>query len=93
MPCYYDANAVMKKYLVADEYVVWKQALDSAVPYAITTGSWYSAYVKKSIAVDMAVYSAISMYMPQSTSRYDALNVDFATTEWYLAAGWGEAGW
>ena len=93
MPCYYDANAVMKKYLAEADYLAWKRALDAAVPYTVTTGSWYSAYVNDNISVDTAVYSAISIYMPQATSRNESLNADFATTEWFLDAGWGEAGW
>lgn len=93
MPCYYDANAVMKKYLTAGEYAVWQEALAAAVPYAVTTGSWYSAYVNRAIPVNASVFSGISMYMPQTTSRYARLNADFANTAWYSAAGWGAAGW
>ena len=93
MPCFYDANGVMKKYLTEPEYAVWKEALDAALPYVATTGSWYSAYVGGDFPVDTSVYCGMSMYMPQSTSRYALLNADFATTEWYSAAGWSEAGW
>ncbi len=93
MPCYYDANAVMKRYLSDAEYVIWKDALDAAVPYAVTTGSWYSIYSRNRIFVDLELYSGISIYMPQSTSRYSSLNVAFSATEWYGAAGWGAAGW
>ena len=83
----------MKKYLAEADYLAWKRALDAAVPFTVTTGSWYSAYVNDNISVDTAVYSAISIYMPQATSRNESLNADFATTEWFLDAGWGEAGW
>lgn len=93
MPCFYDANAVMKKYLTADEFAVWEEALAAAVPYAVTTGSWYSAYVNRSLPVNASVYSGISMYMPQTTSRYTQLNAGFADTDWYGAAGWDAAGW
>lgn len=92
MPCFYDANAVMKKYLAESEYAAWKEALDAAVPYAVTTGGWYSAYLNKNVTVD-SLYCGMSMYMPQTASRNVALNEDFATTEWYSAAGWSEAGW
>ena len=93
MPCYFDANAVMKRYLNEADYLAWRRALDAAVPYAVTTGSWYSAYVDRNIMVDTLVYSAISMYMPQAASRNESLNVDFSMTEWYRDAGWSEAGW
>ena len=93
LPCFYDANAVMKRYLSDAEYVIWKDALDAAVPYAVTTGSWYSIYSRNRIFVDLELYSGISIYMPQSTSRYSSLNAAFTATEWYGAAGWGAAGW
>lgn len=93
MPCFYDANAVMCKYLTDVEYAAWSKALADAVPYVVTTGSWYSAYLRKVCSVDMPVYSGISMFMPQASSWYELLNVDFAATEWYAAAGWLEAGW
>jgi hypothetical protein len=93
MPCYYDINAVMKKYLAGTEYAAWKEALDEAVSYVVTTGSWYSAYVGRHLAVDTSVYCGMSVYMPQTTSRYGQLNIDFSNTEWYSAAGWDAAGW
>ena len=93
MPCFYDANAVMRKYLTDGEFAVWKEALDAAVPYAVTTGCWYSAYVNRILPVNASVYSGISMYMPQATNRYTMLNTDFSGTEWYSAAGWDAAGW
>ena len=93
LPCFYDANAVMKWYLSGEEYVAWKEALDAAVPYTVTTGSWYSAYLNKALPVDTSVYCGISMYMPQTTSRNELMNVDFTATEWYSAAGWQNAGW
>ena len=93
MPCFYDANAVMRKYLTDGDFAVWKEALVEAVPYAVTTGSWYSAYVNRNISVDNSVYSGISMYMPQTTSRYTQLNAGFSNSAWYGAAGWDAAGW
>ena len=92
-PDYFDMNGQMKLRFPNNIYMLWKEAFDAAVPYTVTTGSWYSAYVNDNISVDTAVYSAISIYMPQATSRNESLNADFATTEWFLDAGWGEAGW
>ena len=85
----------MKMSLPGPEYAVWKEALDAAVPYAVTTGSWYSAYVFSANPhlVDMSVFSGVSMFVPQALSRYAALNADFAATKWYGAAGWDVAGW
>jgi hypothetical protein len=93
VPHYYDVNSVMKRYLTDTEYSAWRNVLDEAVPYARTTGSWWSDYIKKRCTVDVDVYSGISIYMPQHLSRNASLNIDFANTEWYQAAGWKEAGW
>ena len=93
LPCFYDANAVMKKYLSAVEYEAWKRAFDAAVPFVVNNSNWYSAYKNDSISVDTQLCSGLSMYMPQKTSRYTALNSDFTFTEWFGAAGWGAAGW
>ena len=93
VPHYYDVNSVMKRYLTDTEYSAWRNVLDEAVPYARTTGSWWSDCIKKRCTVDVDVYSGISIYMPQHLSRNASLNIDFANTEWYQAAGWKEAGW
>ena len=93
LPCFYDANAVMKKYLSAVEYDEWKEALNAAVPYVVNNSNWYSAYKNDSISVNEQLCSGISMYMPRKSSRYTALNADFSFTEWYSASGWSAAGW
>ncbi len=92
-PSFFDMNAVMKKYLTADEYTHWRAALDRAVTYVASSPSWYSAVCGKPLEFDMAVGGGISIYMPQHQSRNDKFNSDFRTTEWYSAAGWQAAGW
>lgn len=91
--CYYDANAVMLKYLTKEEYVSWRRELDKAVVYAVSTGTWYSGIIRRLLSYDSFSGCGMSMYMPQEGSRNSAFNRDFATTEWYSAAGWQSAGW
>lgn len=93
MPCFYDANAVMKKYLSASEYAIWSEALSKAVPHLVTTGEWYSSYKGRVLPVDTLSCGGISMYMPQTSSYNVTLNDAFSRTEWYRAAGWEMAGW
>ena len=92
-PSYFDMNAIMKKYLTAEEYAHWREALDKAVTYVASSAKWYSAVCRQVIEFDMAVGGGISLYMPQHYSRNEKFNSDFKTTEWYSAAGWQAAGW
>lgn len=92
-PSYYDINAIMSKYLTADEYAHWREAYDMAVPYTAASPKWYSALRGRAIIYDIYKGGAMSIYMPQHNSRNERFNADFRTTEWYSAAGWREAGW
>ena len=92
-PSYYDINAIMSKYLTADEYAHWREAYDMAVPYTAASPKWYSALRGRAIIYDIYKGGAMSIYMPQHNSRNERFNADFRTTEWYTAAGWREAGW
>ena len=92
-PSYYDMNAIMKKYLTADEYAHWRGALDGVVTYVASSPKWYSAICGRSIVYDDSVAGGLSLYMPQHYSRNEKFNSDFRSTEWYSAAGWQAAGW
>ena len=90
-PCYFDMNAVMKKYLSHEDYAVWYDAFAAAVPYLSASDKWYSSYVYSICSVKHDVCGGLSIYMPQETNA--ELNSDFSATSWYLAAGWDVAGW
>lgn len=92
-PSYFDMNAVMKKYLTAEEYAHWREAYERAVVYVGSSPKWYSAICARTIAFDESVGGGISLYMPQHSSWSVKFNEDFKTTEWYSAAGWQAAGW
>ncbi len=92
-PSYYDMNAIMKKYLTANEYAHWRGAFDAAVTYVASSPKWYSAICGRSIVYDDSVAGGLSLYMPQHYSRNEKFNSDFRSTEWYSAAGWKAAGW
>lgn len=91
-PSYYDMNAVMKKYLTDEEYVLWRDAYDKAVVYTAASPSWYSIFCGI-LRYDALKCGAMSAYIPQDYSRNEKFNSDFRTTEWYSAAGWKAAGW
>ena len=92
-PSFFDMNAIMTKYLTADEYAHWRGALDAAVAYVAWSPEWYSAICWKPLEYDASVGGGISIYMPQHYSRNEKFNFDFRSTEWYTAAGWQAAGW
>lgn len=92
-PDYTDINSAMKAYLSSAEYSVWKAVLDKAVPYAVSSPSWYSAPKRMCYPVDEDDYCGISFYIPRGSANFDVYNRDFANTEWYNAAGWDRAGW
>ena len=92
-PCYYDMNAVMIKYLEAEEYAHWKAAFDDAVTYVAASPAWYSAVCGRVLSYDTLSGGGMSVYMPKREYLNDTFNADLRTTEWYLAAGWEAAGW
>ena len=92
-PSYFDMNAVMRKYLTADEYAHWREAVDKTVVHVASSPRWYSAFCARSIEYDVNVCCGLSIYMPQARSRNEKFNSDFRSTEWYSAAGWQAAGW
>ena len=92
-PAYYDMNAVMYDFLAEAEYAEWKQAFDAAVQYLNYSDRWYTAILRGYIYVNSNVCGGMSLYIPQDRSSKERFNADLATTEWYSAAGWNEAGW
>ena len=92
MPCFYDAASVVWGFLPSADYEQWRAVLDKAVPYRSATTRYYSD-LKKTYVYITDPWCGISMYMPREGSNYSSLNADFATTEWYAAAGWNETGW
>ena len=91
-PEYSDMNGQMMLRLSDEAYMLWKEALDAAVPYRIASRKWYSLY-RGYQSVDFSQYGGLSMYVPRDKSKYSTLNENFKRTEWYGATGWENAGW
>ena len=92
-PAYYDMNAVMHDFLSEAEYVEWKRLFDDAVQYLNCSSRWYTVIMHGYIYVNSNVCGGISIYIPQEKASKERFNADWATTEWYSAAGWNETGW
>lgn len=91
-PSFYDMNALMLKFLRADEYIRWREAYDKAVVYTAASPKWDSLFCGR-LTYDVFACGAMSAYIPQRDSRNEKFLADFRTTEWYSAAGWETAGW
>ena len=91
-PDFCDMNGQMLLRLSDEAYILWKEALDAAVPFKVASHKWYS-YYKGFQTVDSLQYGGISMYVPRNNSKYSTFNEDFRRTEWYVATGWESAGW
>lgn len=96
-PNFFDMNSVMKKYLTVPDYLQWKNALDAVLPYRCASREWYSELLDFDSKVTDEDYikvadtwCGISMYLPNSDSRFDKFNTTFAALEWYDAAAWNE---
>lgn len=96
-PNFFDMNSVMKKYLTVPDYLQWKNALDAVLPYRCASREWYSELLDFDSKVTDENYikvadtwCGISMYLPNSDSRFDKFNTTFAALEWYDAAAWNE---
>ena len=92
-PEYSDMNGQMLLRLSDEAYLLWKEALDAAVPYRVASRQWYSGVKRRFFSVDMYQYGGLSMYVPRDKSNYSALNENFRRTEWYEVTGWESAGW
>ncbi len=88
-PNFFDMNAVMRKYLSVADYASWQAALDEVLPYRCASISWYTAVNNKTIYVD-DTWSGISMYLPNTDTRFNKFNTTFTALEWYNAAAWNE---
>ena len=95
-PAYYDVSSVMNELLDSVDYNRWKVVFDKAVPYVMVSNSkkvWSNIARDLVEVADSCSYGAVSAYFPQDKFLNLELNKDFRTTEWYVAAGWKDAGW
>ena len=67
-PSYYDINAIMSKYLTADEYAHWREAYDMAVPYTAASPKWYSALRGRAIIYDQTFWRLGDPLLPDAAA-------------------------
>lgn len=94
-PDFYDMNAIFKKLLPENEYKIWKQYFDDAVPHAYATDFWVSIYMYHGdCKVNHDQYGGVSMYVPlekYTTGFYAAKNQFF--TDGYYSSKWCKDVW
>lgn len=90
-----DMRTTMCRLLPEEDYALWTEAFDKAVPLRALspTNRWFALYCSNAVVKDTECYGGVSMFVPME--KYDACgwNVDFRNTSWYEAAEWGKTGW
>lgn len=96
-PNFFDMNSVMEKYLSSAAYKMWKAALDKALPYRCSNREWYSSVLDFDGEITAEDYielgdswCGMSMYLPNTDSRFNNFNTSFKLLEWFEAAAWNE---
>lgn len=93
----FDMCTTMYNLLSEDDYAVWLELFDKAVPIRTlpSTNQWYAANcIQTYPTVKLPkCYGGVSMFVP--ISNYDSYgwNEDFKDTSWYTATGWSVTGW
>lgn len=90
----YDMNSIMYNQLSAEDYAVWLEAFDKAVPLrTMNSGRWLAGYCSNPVIKDPAHYGGISMYIPENTYESRIKTEEMHRLEWYRGAGWDTTGW
>lgn len=81
-PDYYDVQAIMLKVLSSADYVQWKTAFDSLVPYKYASSGWYSAYNRDTMEVIQDQCGGVSMYLPLEKYKSQPFYQYYYKTAW-----------
>lgn len=93
----FDMRTTMFCLLSAEQYAVWMEAFDKAVPLRTlsVTNRWFARNCDRAIVTNPECYGGVSMFVPMA--KYDTAgcnwNTDFRNTSWYTATGWQATGW
>lgn len=92
---YFDMRTTMRRLLSDEDYAVWMQFFDKAVPLHTLsdTRTWFANFCKVPFVDDPDCYGGVSMFVPLEEYEAYGWNKDFSHTSWYEAAGWPTTGW
>ena len=85
---FFDMGSCMARWLNADDYKQWSQALERAVPYRYSSDTWPTSYssVFEAKLTDAEHYTGISMYVPfPDRSQQETA---WKRYQWYRDAGY-----
>lgn len=90
IPEFYDMKAYMRHLITSDDdWAVWLEAFDHAVPYRRATEHWYTSYTGRYMYIGSRdTYGGVSMFVPQPGDFYSMLFSQFRQTSWYPVSGW-----
>ena len=93
---YFDMRTTMCRLLSQEDYSVWMEYFDKAVPLRTHsyTNKWFSnGLCAHPFLEDPECYGGVSMFVPLNVYDDYGWNADFQKTSWYEAAGWARTGW
>lgn len=82
-PEYYDLGSAIAKWHSADDYALWRQAMEQAVPFRYATSNWYSymnGYGEYPPVIDPDHIACLSTYIPVEGR---SLNDYYSQTAWW----------
>lgn len=98
VPIMYDMGCLMERICSNDDYRLWKEALNKAVPYRLFSARWMTIY--NTLRNDMKRnyflfnednFTGISMFVPKTLYNFSSLyqyNATIPSFSWYQAVGW-----
>ena len=91
----FDMRTTMRRLLTDDDYALWMEAFDKAVPLHTlsSTNRWFAYHCNDAVVKDPDCYGGVSMFVPMEKYNACGWNEAFHKTSWYKAVGWQETGW
>ena len=90
----YDMNSAMYNILSTEEYNLWVEGFNIAVPMRkANSGQWKAGHCNNPTIYDPDHFGGISMYIPQDGSNGNIKNAELQYYQWYKDAGWDQTGW
>ena len=91
----FDMRTTMRRLLTDEDYALWMEAFDTAVPlHTLTsTNTWFAVHCINGVVKDPDCYGGVSMFVPMEKYNACGWNEAFHKTSWYKATGWQDTGW
>lgn len=90
----FDMNSAMSRILSDEDYHIWFESFDKAVPIRLAKSNrWYARYCYNATIYDSEHFGGISMYIPIDGYEGNVKNAELRHYQWHKAVGWDKTGW